>query len=55
MRGFDERAYPPIWTGVFVCATALVTIWWWMDRVRGRPSRASFNVGSEQGWQQLLL
>ena len=36
MPGFDERAYPPIWTGVFVCAIALVTIWWWVDRIRGK-------------------
>ncbi len=36
MPGFDERAHAPIWTGVFVCATALVTIWWWVDRIRGK-------------------
>ena len=36
MPGFDERAHPPIWTGLFVCATTLVTIWWWVDRVMGK-------------------
>ena len=48
MPGFDERAYPPIWTGVFVIGTALVTIWWWVDRVRGRtePSLAQRRLGS---------
>lgn len=48
MPGFDERAYAPIWTGVFVCATALVTIWWWIDRVRGRtqPSVVQRRLGA---------
>ena len=48
MPGFDERAYAPIWTGVFVCATALVTIWWWIDRVRGRtqPSLVQRRLGT---------
>ena len=48
MPGFDERAFPPIWTGVFVCATALVTIWWWIDRIRGKtePSLVQRRLGS---------
>ncbi len=48
MPGFDERAYPPIWTGVFVCATALVTIWWWVDRIRGKtePSLIQRRLGA---------
>jgi hypothetical protein len=47
MPGFDERAYPPIWTGVFVSATALVTIWWWIDRIRGKtePSLVQRRLG----------
>ena len=55
MPGFDERAYPPIWTGVFVCATALVTIWWWIDRIRGKtePSLVQRRLGA--GSQQPLL
>jgi hypothetical protein len=48
MPGFDERPYPPIWTGVFVISTAVVTIWWWVDRVRGRtdPSLVQQRLGS---------
>ena len=48
MPGFDERAYSPIWTGVFVTGTALVTIWWWVDRVRGRtePMAVQRRLGS---------
>ena len=48
LPGFDERANPPIWTGVFVCATALVTIWWWVDRVRERtqPSLVQRRLGA---------
>ena len=48
MPGFDERAYPPIWTGVFVGATALVTIWWWVDRIRGKtePSLVQRRLGA---------
>ena len=48
MPGFDERAYPPIWTGVFVCAIALVTIWWWVDRIRGKtqPSLIQRRLGA---------
>ena len=48
MPGFDERAHPPIWTGVFVCATTLVTIWWWVDRVRGKsePTLIQHRLGS---------
>jgi len=33
---FESGADAPIWTGAFVVATALVTLWWWVDRVRGR-------------------
>jgi len=48
MPGFDERAYPPIWTGVFVAGTALVTIWWWVERARGRtePSLIQRRLGT---------
>ena len=48
MPGFDERAYPPTWTGVFVCAIALVTIWWWVDRIRGKtqPSFIQRRLGA---------
>jgi len=47
MPGFGERAYAPTWTGVFVCATAVVTIWWWADRVRGKiePSLVQRRLG----------
>jgi hypothetical protein len=47
MPGFDERAFAPIWTGVFVCATALVTIWCWVDRIRGKtePSLVQRRLG----------
>jgi len=48
MPGFDERSYPPIWTGAFVCAIALVTIWWWVDRIRGKtePSLIQRRLGA---------
>ncbi len=46
--GFDSGADAPIWTGVFVVATALVTLWWWVDRVRGRevPTVMQSRLGS---------
>ena len=50
MPGFDERAHPPIWTGVFVCATALVTIWWWVDRVRGKADPTPIQRGLGLGF-----
>jgi len=48
MPGFDDRAYPPVWTAVFVCATALVTLWWWIDRARGKsePTLVQRRLGS---------
>lgn len=49
MPGFDERAHPPIWTGVFVCATALVTLWWWVDRVRGKSDPTPLQRGLGSG------
>ena len=50
MPGFDERAHPPIWTGVFVCATALVTLWWWVDRVRGKSDPTPLQRGLGSGF-----
>lgn len=46
--GFADRAYAPIWTAVFVCATALVTLWWWVDRARGKtePTPLQHRLGS---------
>jgi len=48
MPGFDDRAYSPVWTAVFVCATALVTLWWWIDRARGKsePTLVQRRLGS---------
>lgn len=45
---FDSGADAPIWTGVFVVATALVTLWWWVDRIRGRevPTVMQSRLGS---------
>ena len=36
LPSFADRAHAPVWTALFVCATALMTIWWWVDRVRGK-------------------
>ncbi|HEU5113330.1 MAG TPA: hypothetical protein VFU96_08415 [Acidimicrobiia bacterium] len=46
--GFTDRVYAPIWTAVFVCATALVTLWWWVDRARGtsEPTPVQRRLGS---------
>ena len=46
--GFSDRVYAPIWTAVFVCATALVTLWWWVDRARGKsePTPVQRRLGS---------
>jgi hypothetical protein len=48
MPGFADRAYSPVWTAVFVCATALVTLWWWVDRARGKsePTLVQRRLGS---------
>jgi hypothetical protein len=46
--GFDSGPDAPVWTGVFVGAAALVTLWWWVDRVRGReePTVLQDRLGS---------
>lgn len=48
LPSFADRAHAPVWTAVFVCATALMTIWWWVDRVRGKsePTLAQHRLGS---------
>ena len=48
MPSFADHAYSPIWTAVFVCATGLVTLWWWIDRERGKtePSSIQRRLGS---------
>lgn len=38
-RDFCFCARPPVWTGVFLVLTALVTLWWWVSHSsRGRES-----------------
>jgi hypothetical protein len=48
MPSFADHAYSPIWTAVFVCATGLITLWWWIDRERGKtePSSIQRRLGS---------
>lgn len=40
-REFCFCEHPPIWTGVFLLMTALVTVWWWISHSRGRDAPSS--------------
>ena len=46
-RGFCACEHPPVWTGVFLAATALVTLWWWISHLKGKdaPSATMRLVG----------
>lgn len=48
MPSFADRAHSPGWTAFFVCATALVTLWWWVSRARGltEPTPVQRRLGS---------
>jgi len=48
MPSFADRAHSPIWTAVFVCGTGLITLWWWIDRERGKtePTSVQRRLGS---------
>ena len=47
-REFCSCAKPPIWTGVFLTATSLSTIVWWVQHLRGAdtPSRTLKMIGT---------
>jgi len=47
-REFCSCAKPPIWTGVFLTATSLSTIVWWVQHLRGAdtPSRTLNKIGT---------
>lgn len=47
-KDFCFCANPPIWTGVFLLATALATIGWWLQHLRGAetPSKLLQAVGT---------
>ena len=48
LPSFADRAHSPVWTAIFVCATALVTLWWWVSRARGltEPTPVQRRLGS---------
>jgi hypothetical protein len=45
---FCNCSNPPFWTGVFLTATSLSTIVWWVQHIRGAdtPSRTLKNIGT---------
>jgi len=47
-REFCSCAKPPIWTGVFLAATSLSTILWWVQHLRGAdtPSQTLNKIGT---------
>jgi hypothetical protein len=46
-KGFCFCSNPPIWTGVFLTATSLTTIVWWVQHLRGAdtPSKTLETIG----------
>ncbi|MET0566239.1 MAG: hypothetical protein ABW021_07340 [Acidimicrobiia bacterium] len=48
LPSFADHTQSPVWTAVFVCATALVTLWWWVGRARGltEPTPIQRRLGS---------
>lgn len=40
-RDFCFCEHPPIWTGVFLVMTTLVTLWWWISHLRGKDAPSS--------------
>jgi hypothetical protein len=47
-KDFCFCSNPPIWTGVFLTATSLSTIVWWVQHLRGAdtPSRTLNMIGT---------
>jgi len=47
-EGFCSCSNPPIWTGVFLTATSLATVVWWVQHLRGEdtPSQTLKMIGT---------